>query len=251
MNDKKRSRNKIKKIWNAVTTVIVVLAVLLAVAVVGGYLFGVKPYVVLSGSMEPVYPTGSLLYVRNVDVEELEVGDSITFLLDEDKIATHRIIEIIPDEDDPDVIRFRTQGDANDVPDATPVHCKNVLGKPLFAVPYLGYAVSAVRGLFRTPPYSYFTIAGCAVLIVLMFLPDLLGGSDKKSDKKRKDKNQKGENRSTNNDPDDGETPAAVDGNDTPTAQATDDSGAATSVSPTCDPKGTQSADKGDSGETA
>ena len=72
-------------------------------------------------------------------------------MLNEDTVATHRIIEILPDEEDSSVLRFRTQGDANDAPDGTPVHYKNVIGKPVFSVPYLGYFANFVQnppGLF-------------------------------------------------------------------------------------------------------
>lgn len=120
-----------KKIWNVVSTVLVALVVLLAVALVGVRLVGLNTYVVLSGSMEPTYHTGSLLYVKSVDPQDLRVGDPITFMLNEDTVATHRIIEILPDEEDSSVLRFRTQGDANDAPDGTPVHYKNVIGKPV------------------------------------------------------------------------------------------------------------------------
>lgn len=89
-----------KKIWNVISTVLVVLVVLLAVALVGVRLVGIKTYAVISGSMEPTYPTGSLLYVKSVNAQELRVGDAITFMLDEDTVATHRIIEIIPDDED-------------------------------------------------------------------------------------------------------------------------------------------------------
>ena len=124
-----------KKVWNVVSTVLVVLVVLLAVALVGVRLVGLNTYVVLSGSMEPTYHTGSLLYVKSVDPQDLRVGDPITFMLNEDTVATHRIIEILPDEEDSSVLRFRTRGDANDAPDGTPVHYKNVIGKPVKMVP--------------------------------------------------------------------------------------------------------------------
>jgi len=101
-----------KKVWSVATTVLVILVVLLAIALAGVRLLGFQVYAVTSGSMEPTYPTGSLLYVKSVDVKELKVGDAITFLLDEKTVATHRIIEVLPDADDPDVIRFRTKGDA-------------------------------------------------------------------------------------------------------------------------------------------
>lgn len=133
-------------------------------------------YVVLSGSMEPTYHTGSLLYVKSVDPQDLRVGDPITFMLNEDTVATHRIIEILPDEEDSSVLRFRTQGDANDAPDGTPVHYKNVIGKPVFSVPYLGYFANFVQN----PPGLYFAIGFAVVLVLLVFLPDLLDDSGKK-----------------------------------------------------------------------
>lgn len=135
-----------------------------------------SPYVVLSGSMEPTYHTGSLLYVKSVDPQDLRVGDPITFMLNEDTVATHRIIEILPDEEDSSVLRFRTQGDANDAPDGTPVHYKNVIGKPVFSVPYLGYFANFVQN----PPGLYFAIGFAVVLVLLVFLPDLLDDSGKK-----------------------------------------------------------------------
>ena len=171
-----------KKIWNAVSTVLVVLVVLLAVALVGVRLVGLNTYVVLSGSMEPTYHTGSLLYVKSVDPADLQVGDPITFMLNEDTVATHRIIEILPDQEDSSVLRFRTQGDANDAPYGTPVHYKNVIGKPVFSVPYLGYFANFVQN----PPGLYFAIGFAVVLVLLVFLPDLLDDSDKKGKGKGK-----------------------------------------------------------------
>ena len=59
--------NKLKKVWNLFTTILVVMTVLLALALVGARLAGLGVYTVLSGSMEPVYHTGSLLYVKDVE----------------------------------------------------------------------------------------------------------------------------------------------------------------------------------------
>lgn len=108
----------IKKIWNIITWIIVALAVLLAVALAGVRLVGFQVFTVLSGSMEPTYHVGSLIYVKEVDAKELEPGDVITFMLDEDTVATHRITQVVPDENDPETLRFRTKGDANDNEDA-------------------------------------------------------------------------------------------------------------------------------------
>lgn len=155
------------KIWNAVGTALVVLVVLLAALLVGVRIAGLKTYTVLSGSMEPAYPTGALLYVKGRDPQDLRVGDPITFMLDESTVATHRILEILPDEEAVDTFRFRTKGDANDTPDGNLVHGRNIIGKPVFAIPYLGYFAHFVQ----RPPGIYLAVGTAGVLLLLVFLP--------------------------------------------------------------------------------
>lgn len=185
MRDSSKYMSKtIKKIWNALTTILVALAVLLAVALAGVRLVGLQPYTVLSGSMEPTYHVGSLIYVKSVDYTKLEAGAPITFMLDESTVATHRIIEVVPDEEDPTVLRYRTQGDANESPDGSLVHYKNVIGSPVFTIPYLGY----VANYIQNPPGTYIAIAAGAILLLLVFLPDLLFGSDDKKEQKKRGK---------------------------------------------------------------
>lgn len=172
----------IKRVWNLITTVLVALVVLMAVALVGVRLVGLQVFTVLSGSMEPTYPTGSLIYVRQVDPFTLESGDVITFMLDEDTVATHRVVEVVPDKEDPSVIRFRTKGDANDNVDGGLVHYKNVLGTPVFTIPRLGYLASYIQN----PPGTYVAISAGAVLLALVFLPDIFGGEEKPVKKRGK-----------------------------------------------------------------
>ena len=95
----------IRKIANGLSTVVMVLVVLLALTLVGGRLFGMQTYAVLSGSMEPAYPTGALLYVRKVDPADIQPGQVITFLLDEHTVATHRVVEVIPDPEEAGIYR--------------------------------------------------------------------------------------------------------------------------------------------------
>ena len=52
---------QVQRVWNAATTVLVVLVVILALLLVGVRLVGFRPMCVLSGSMEPTYHTGSLI----------------------------------------------------------------------------------------------------------------------------------------------------------------------------------------------
>lgn len=170
----------IKKLWNWITTALVVIVVIFALLLVGARIIGLQVFTVLSGSMEPTYHVGSLIYVKDVDPYELESGDVITFMLDEDTVATHRVVEVVPDENDPTVVRFRTKGDANDAEDGSLVHYKNVIGSPVFTIPGLGYVASYIQH----PPGTYVAISGGAFLLLLVFLPDLFGKDDGKKQKK-------------------------------------------------------------------
>ena len=173
----------VKKVWNVVSSILVALVVIFAALLVGARLFGLQVFTVLSGSMEPAYHTGSLIYVKKVDPATIKEGQAITFLLAEDTVATHRVIEVVPDEEDPTVLRFRTQGDANDSPDGGLVHYKNVIGVPVFTIPYLGY----VANYIQQPPGMYVAISAGAILLLLVFLPDLFSDDKKKPSKQSPD----------------------------------------------------------------
>ena len=170
----------IRKIWEVVTTILVAAVVLLAVLLVGVRLVGFQVFTVLSGSMEPTYHTGSLIYVRSVDYRDIEAGQVITFMLDEDTVATHRVVEVVPDESDPEVLRYRTKGDANDAEDGSLVHYKNVIGSPVFSIPYMGYLANYIQH----PPGTYIAVSVGAILLLLVFLPDLFADDDGKKKKK-------------------------------------------------------------------
>jgi len=169
-------KETIKKVWNTVTTVLVALVAALAMMIWGVQLFGLDVLVVQSGSMEPEYPTGSLVYILDVDAAELEVGDVVTFRMSSDIRGTHRIIELVPDENDPAKIWFRTKGDANDHADSGLLQEEDILGKAVFCIPWLGYLISYIQN----PPGMYVAIAvGCTILL-LTFLPDILFEEEKK-----------------------------------------------------------------------
>jgi signal peptidase len=131
-------KEKIKKCYHILKKIVSGLILMCAILLIGARLIGLTPYVVLSGSMAPTYPVGSLIYVQKVEPNEIEVGDPITFVLNEDLVvATHRVVDI-----DDTHTYFYTKGDANDVADSSPVHYKNLIGKPLFMLPKLGYVVT-------------------------------------------------------------------------------------------------------------
>ena len=172
-----------RKIWNVVYSVIVAVVVLLAVAFVGVRVVGLQPFTVLSGSMEPTYHTGSLIYVKSVEPQDVHVGDPITFVLNEDLVvATHRVIEIDAENE-----RFYTKGDANESADGSPVHFNNLIGVPVFTIPLLGYVANFVTN----PPGMYIALAGVAVLLLLTFVPDLIKKVDSGGDTNAKGKKNK------------------------------------------------------------
>ena len=172
------------KLWNVVSSVIVALIVILAILLGGVRLVGLRPFAVLSGSMEPAYHVGALIYVKSCDPSEVQVGDAITFVLDADlNVATHRVIEI-----DAANQHFYTKGDANDAPDGSPVHFNNLIGRPVFTIPRLGYFSNWITN----PPGMYIAIAAAGVFLIRLFLPDVLKKADE-ADKRAEEKKKQAE----------------------------------------------------------
>lgn len=172
------NKTALKKAWNIISTVLVVLMVLFAVLLVGARLIGFNVYTVVSGSMEPTYSVGDLIYVKKVDPMTIQVGDPITFVLNEDLVvATHRVVAI-----DVDNQHFITKGDANEVED-DPVHFNNFIGKPIFAIPTLGY----VSHWIQNPPGIYIAVFGGIILLLVVFVPDIVRGLRFKSTEESKE----------------------------------------------------------------
>lgn len=173
----------VKSTLRTISTMLVCVAMLFAFAISGVRLFGIQIYGVLTGSMEPAYPTGSLIYVKEVEPTELQVRDVITFNMS-GTTATHRIIEIVQDDG---TLRFRTKGDANDEPDASLVSAYNVIGKVVLGVPKMGYVAQWVQ----SPPGLYIAIGVCVLLIVFVFVTDDMTNESaptRKGGKKKKKK---------------------------------------------------------------
>jgi len=124
-------------------------------------LFGIRPQVVVSGSMEPHIPTGALILTADAPGDDLRVGDVVTVpRRDGDGSVTHRIVEI---EKTPAAHRLTLQGDANAAPDATTYEVRHA-GRVVATVPYVGY----LAAMLRTP----FGIAGVVLFagaIVALF----------------------------------------------------------------------------------
>lgn len=125
------------------------VVVVLAVAVLIPRLAGASPYTVLTGSMRPDYPPGTLVVAKPAPIDEISIGDVITYQRESGKasVVTHRVIAVSTRLDGE--IQLTTQGDANDVPDQEPVEEVQVRGKLWYAVPKLGYVNNALSGAQR------------------------------------------------------------------------------------------------------
>lgn len=149
-------------------SIIIIIEIILIILFLVPNLFGLKTFVVTSGSMEPLYPVGSLIYVRKVKLEEINVNDAITFYMPDGKIiATHQVYDI-----DKDNQEFKTQGinnkddNGNIIHDGEPVKFSSVIGKPILCIKYLGY----INRLITGRPVIYFIFLGTVIIILINYI---------------------------------------------------------------------------------
>jgi signal peptidase len=117
---------------------------------------------VLTGSMTPTISVGSVVIVRPVDPQTLEVGDIATYQVKpgQDVYITHRIIKIQQSDSG---LSFIFKGDANRGRDLTPVSPKQIRGEVWFHVPYLGGIRDALHGKGGISLVATILLAGYAL----------------------------------------------------------------------------------------
>lgn len=141
----------LRAIAGGVSIGILLLVLGLGVLVVGiPAAIGGTPLTILTGSMSPNLPPGTLVVVKPTPVDEIGVGDVLTFQLESGKptLVTHRVVARMTDSSSGEM-RFVTQGDANNTADAAPVMPVQIKGTVWYAVPWLGWANQAVNGEAR------------------------------------------------------------------------------------------------------
>lgn len=119
-------------------TVIVTIAGAVTAAVLVPRVGGATPYTILTGSMRPELPPGTLVVSRPVGPDEIGLGDVITYQRSSGKaeVVTHRVVAVSQGPDGKP--RWRTQGDANPVPDTDWVRPVQLKGRLWYSVPLLG-----------------------------------------------------------------------------------------------------------------
>lgn len=130
--------------------VLLVVAAFVAATVAVPRLAGGTAYTVTTGSMRPTLPPGTLIVTRPVDPATLGIGGVITYqaVSGRPSVVTHRIVGVGYAANGE--ITFRTRGDANGTADANPVRAVQVRGSLWYAVPYVGYVNTWVRGSGRS-----------------------------------------------------------------------------------------------------
>ena len=127
------------RIYKVIQAMLLVMTVSLIMGL--GFLIvilDINPYVIISGSMEPELPVGSVCLV-DCQNKEPEAGDIISYKA-QDTIITHRVIEETDDG-------YITKGDSNSVADPGIVKPKQIFGTVICSIPQVGYAVMFMRTL--------------------------------------------------------------------------------------------------------
>ena len=165
---KKKKKGKptpLGRFLNLLGSFIMLAVILLCLALAAPRLAGIKTFVVISGSMEPAIPVGSMVYSKEVDPKTLETGDVIVFYSSNDVQGgagagdvipvTHRVV--LNDTTNGEIT---TKGDANEKNDISKVAYLNVEGKVIFHIPQLGYMAAPLASVTGKIALALIILAG-------------------------------------------------------------------------------------------
>ncbi len=165
----------VKKICNFLSTVVLLLLAAVAAVILVPMLLGFKEMAVLTGSMEPNIPVGSLIYVKPLDdPATLQPGDVCTYFLnDGETLVTHRVVSV-----DPENRTLVTQGDANTTADGD-IPFDRVLGEARFHLPWAGYIALNTK----TPTGILVVCCVLVAVILLNFIPAIIDAGEEEKKK--------------------------------------------------------------------
>ena len=143
--------------------------------------FGWKPFIVLSGSMEDTIMPGDLILTKEIDASELKEGDVISFRANEYAVVTHRIINIVDDKGER---KYYTKGDNNDTADSEPVYNNQIEGIYRYRIPELGKIA-----LYLQKPIGI--AIGISIPLTIVLIAQFADYKRKEREVKEKEKNQK------------------------------------------------------------
>lgn len=139
-----RSGKRIAAACNIIGLLLLIIVVIMCIPLAVPRLFGFQTYAIVSGSMEPEIPVGSIVYAKAAEPEAVTPGDVIVFYGGHDSAAvvTHRVVENRKDEKE-----FVTKGDANADNDVTSIAYNYLIGKVVFHLPVIGKYLPVLTGI--------------------------------------------------------------------------------------------------------
>ncbi|TFD13367.1 signal peptidase I [Cryobacterium sp. TMT1-2-2] len=148
---------------------LLLVLMLFALLVIVPKITGATPLTVLTSSMEPHLPPGTLIVVGPVNTDDLVIGDIATYQIHsgEPAVITHRITAISSSTDG--TRSFQFQGDNNSLPDPDLVLSAQIQGRLWYSVPLIGYANNFVNGASRAliiPAVAVALLGYSAVMLV-------------------------------------------------------------------------------------
>ena len=161
---------RVAKCFRILGTIIVIMVIFMCIPFVVPKVIGVNVYEVVTSSMAPELPVGSVVYVQTCKADEVKVGDIISFYVgtDEENIISHRVVEINVDEQGD--FFFITKGDANSDIDSMQVDVKHFVGKVKFKINNISWLVR----LFDTSTGIIILIGLIIISLCLNIASDLI-----------------------------------------------------------------------------
>lgn len=150
IKNKIEKQKKIKKVLKYIFYPIAIFIVICAIDIIyqkivkkedNINLFGFRPYIVLSGSMEPNLQVGDMIVSKKVSEEEVENGDIITFEDENGATITHRVVDIIIKDGEK---LYQTKGDNNNAKDIGLISIRNIKGEYMFKISGVGRIVTQI-----------------------------------------------------------------------------------------------------------
>ena len=148
---RKNRKNKIKKVLTVIVYILLIPLLIYNLSLIFQAILkpnetpsflGIKTYVIVSGSMQPELDIGDIVVVKDIEENELQEGDIISFR-EGQSVVTHRIIEI---ENKDNQKQFKTKGDNNNSVDINPVKLDAIEGKVITSIPLIGNLAIMLQG---------------------------------------------------------------------------------------------------------
>lgn len=175
----KPERSRVREVFGAIGTglmtgLLIAILGIAALAIVVPAATGSTALTVMTSSMEPGLPPGTMVVVRPTDVSEIVPGDVITYQLSsgEPTLVTHRVTQRLLTADGEPL--FITKGDNNPAEDLSPVQPVQVRGTVWYSIPYIGWLTNVITGDIRglIIPVAAIGLFGYAVWMLISWIRD-------------------------------------------------------------------------------